>query len=421
MILQFGAFQIDSLQRQAYHGINPLCLPPKLFAVLLLLAENSGRIVEKDEILETIWKGVSVLPANLTQTVFLLRNALKDCDPHDYIITVPGRGYQFAAHVKKRTTAYSEAGRSPGRSSLAAQAARVDGSDPSLQLVQPLLQDRHQPASSAWHVAHANTQCLLMSAGEEKPQRALAAIQDAVLRALEMDPKAGYAYAPLGFLRCHLDRDWAKSENDFLHCLDDHPGNLLASHWYAELLTSLQRFDDALQVLQRAEKLDPDSILIQTDIAQTLFYAREYRDCETRIRKVFGDNRSFPRAGVLLGCTYRMLGRLMESIRVLERVVSQKASAIALATLAASYRASGNFGRAREILEQLQMLRTKRYIPTYTVAFAADSLGEAALALDSLEQAVRENDYWILWLRFKTFDSIRLDPRFQKLLQSDLS
>jgi len=53
------------------------------------------------------------------------------------------------------------------------------------------------------------------------------------------------------------------------------------------------------------------------------------------------------------------------------------------------------------------------------VAFPADSLGEATLALDSLEQAVRENDYWILWLRFKTFDSIRRDARFQKLLQSD--
>jgi DNA-binding winged helix-turn-helix (wHTH) protein/Flp pilus assembly protein TadD len=420
VILEFGPFVIDSLQRRLFHRTCHVPLAAKPLELLLYLAENPGRIVDKSELLGTVWKGISVSLPNITQTIFVLRSRLRSCDPRPYIVTLPGQGYQFAAVVRKYKDRYISGGKAPGMISAvpsilnnsSAQSARTAAFQLRCHLQQ-------EPRSASAYVAYANSQCLLMSSGQVAPQQALASVQDAVLRALEINPNSGSAYTPLGFLRSHFDRDWTMAERAFHRAIDSRPDDLLAYHWYAELLAARQRFDDSLKILWQAKKMHPQSRLIQTDIAQTLFYAREYRDCEAQLRKIKQNGSNLPVADVLLGCTYRATRRPREAIAILQRVTSQGHRAIALASLAASYALAGEFQRASRILEQLQGMRAKRYIPPYTIAFAAASLGQTTVPLQFLEQAARENDYWILWLRLKAFDSIRKEPRFQRLLQTE--
>jgi DNA-binding winged helix-turn-helix (wHTH) protein/tetratricopeptide (TPR) repeat protein len=71
---------------------------PKTFEVLCYLAANPGRLVPKDELLKAVWPGSFVEENNLTQHVSLLRRAL--ADRAGYIVTIPGKGYQFTAEVK---------------------------------------------------------------------------------------------------------------------------------------------------------------------------------------------------------------------------------------------------------------------------------------------------------------------------------
>jgi DNA-binding winged helix-turn-helix (wHTH) protein/TolB-like protein/lipoprotein NlpI len=77
-----------------------LPLTPRLFETLLVLVENSGRLVEKDELMTKLWPDTVVEEANLTVNVSVLRKALgESTKEHRYIVTVPGRGYRFVADV----------------------------------------------------------------------------------------------------------------------------------------------------------------------------------------------------------------------------------------------------------------------------------------------------------------------------------
>jgi len=82
------------------HG-KPIAIPPKAFDVLLLLVENAGRLVKKDELFSEVWPDQFVEDGSLTVTISGLRTALGDAArrPH-YIVAVPKHGYRFAAKVR---------------------------------------------------------------------------------------------------------------------------------------------------------------------------------------------------------------------------------------------------------------------------------------------------------------------------------
>jgi TolB-like protein/DNA-binding winged helix-turn-helix (wHTH) protein len=95
---EFGPFRIDVAERLLLRDGQSVPLPPKAFDTLLVLAENRGHLLEKDELMERLWPDSFVEEANLPNTISLLRKALGDGNgEHRYIETVPRRGYRFIA------------------------------------------------------------------------------------------------------------------------------------------------------------------------------------------------------------------------------------------------------------------------------------------------------------------------------------
>jgi DNA-binding winged helix-turn-helix (wHTH) protein len=76
-------------------------LTPKAFDVLLLLVSSQGQVVGKDELLSRVWPDTIVEENNLNVNVSLLRKTLGERpNDHQFIVTVPGVGYQFVAEVR---------------------------------------------------------------------------------------------------------------------------------------------------------------------------------------------------------------------------------------------------------------------------------------------------------------------------------
>jgi TolB-like protein len=101
-VLEFGGFTLDPARRTlAGPGGAPIDLKPKVFDTLAALAARPGEIVSKHELMETVWPDVVVEDNNLNQAISALRKALGDGGKSGrrLIVTVPGRGYQFAPHV----------------------------------------------------------------------------------------------------------------------------------------------------------------------------------------------------------------------------------------------------------------------------------------------------------------------------------
>ncbi|MET3841800.1 winged helix-turn-helix domain-containing protein [Bradyrhizobium sp. OAE829] len=94
----FGKFILD-LRRGCLRTDNrEVELRPKSFEVLRFLVENAGRLVPKDEIIETVWPNVTVTDESLTRCISDIRLALEDGD-QTVIRTVTRRGYVFEAPV----------------------------------------------------------------------------------------------------------------------------------------------------------------------------------------------------------------------------------------------------------------------------------------------------------------------------------
>ena len=102
-ILEFGPFILDPLAQTLVRDGREIPLPPKAFAVLLVLVRNAGHIVTRQEIFEEVWPDVFVEDQNVCLNIHLARKAIgDDADKSTYIATVARRGYRFVAPVIRR-------------------------------------------------------------------------------------------------------------------------------------------------------------------------------------------------------------------------------------------------------------------------------------------------------------------------------
>src|SRR5215510_14190561 len=99
-LFEFDRFRVDPHERLLFRDGEPIPLTPKAFDLLLAFVENSGRLLEKEELMRSLWPDSFVEEANLSQNVSLLRKALGEREGQKFIQTVPRRGYRFIADVR---------------------------------------------------------------------------------------------------------------------------------------------------------------------------------------------------------------------------------------------------------------------------------------------------------------------------------
>jgi DNA-binding winged helix-turn-helix (wHTH) protein/tetratricopeptide (TPR) repeat protein len=98
----FGPFRVDPVKRLLLRGDEPVSLSPKDFDLLLALVQHHGEVLVKEELMEGVWPDTVVEEGNLNRHISTLRKTLGESpNEHEYIVTVPGRGYRFVAEVRK--------------------------------------------------------------------------------------------------------------------------------------------------------------------------------------------------------------------------------------------------------------------------------------------------------------------------------
>lgn len=97
---EFGPFCLEVDRRVLLRDGVPVALAPKALETLLALIEHRDRVLTKDELLQLIWGDTVVEEGGLSRNISILRKALGEKpDDHQYIVTIPGRGYRFVADV----------------------------------------------------------------------------------------------------------------------------------------------------------------------------------------------------------------------------------------------------------------------------------------------------------------------------------
>src|SRR5215213_6514892 len=99
-LYEFGPFRLDVLEHRLLRHQETVPLSPKVFETLLLLVEHSGHVLEKNQLISTLWPDSFVEESSLTQNISLLRKALAEGGGQQFIETVPKHGYRFVAPVR---------------------------------------------------------------------------------------------------------------------------------------------------------------------------------------------------------------------------------------------------------------------------------------------------------------------------------
>lgn len=100
-IYEFDDFRLDAANRVLLRNGEQLPLTPRVFDTLLYLVRHHGVVIEKDDLMSAIWPDSFVHENNLSQNISTLRRLLGESPGvNRYIVTVPGRGYRFAADVR---------------------------------------------------------------------------------------------------------------------------------------------------------------------------------------------------------------------------------------------------------------------------------------------------------------------------------
>lgn len=243
--------------------------------------------------------------------------------------------------------------------------------------------------------------------------------REAARKAIELDPSLAEAHTFLAMAMFLYDLDWSGAEKEFRRAVELNPGSPDAHVWYGAYHGALGHFDAGLEEIRRALQVDPLSVEASHVLGMQLYYSRRYDEAIERLGRTLELDPTYFWAEMVLGHTYEQKGQFRDAIAAFARArqLAERAGEPPpeiLAGLARSHALSGNRVEARNVLAELFTLTKRRYVAPHDLATVYSALGENQEALDWLELAYEDRNWWLPWLRVDPrFDAIRSDPRFQ--------
>src|SRR5262249_17679817 len=233
----------------------------------------------------------------------------------------------------------------------------------------------------------------------------------AATRAIEIDPDLVEAHTSLAFATFFHDWNWEEAERRFQKAIALNPQYALAHHWYADYLNAMGRQNEAMSEIREAQKLEPNSVIIDRDVAWHLFFQKRYDEAIAQLEGTLGKAPSFDAARSLLARALAERGRYGEGISQLEQLTADFKPVIKLSFLAYVYATSGDSAKADALMGEKSVLEKSPekngYAPPYYDALVYTAEGRNADALTALERAYREQD--------STLVSLYIDPRLERL------
>src|SRR5580698_673807 len=174
------------------------------------------------------------------------------------------------------------------------------------------------------------------------PRDAYPKARAAATKALELDSSFGEAHISLAFCLDAYDWNWESAGREFTRGIELSPGYATGHHWYGWHLAALGRHGDAIAELEKAESLDPLSLIISADLAEELLIAHRYDEAIKQSRMTMNMDPFFALAHYVLGQAFMQKHMYNEAIAELRKAIDLSPGSTAFtASLAYAYAISG--------------------------------------------------------------------------------
>ncbi|HUG28430.1 MAG TPA: protein kinase, partial [Gemmatimonadales bacterium] len=275
------------------------------------------------------------------------------------------------------------------------------------------LDPTYAPAHAALADCYSQLATVLVGIGSPREYRPRAAAE--AIKALQLDPSSAEAHAALGYVR-HYDWQWVEAERAFQRALELNPSYPLAHLWYANLLMSLGRMDEALAHVRAAHDLDPFSLIVNTNVGWVLSASGQHQEAAQQLRHTLELDSTYLQARWRLADALLAMGQVSAAREQVQRLLTAtNASPSALALLASVETAAGRPDSARIILRGLVDRSRTEYVPAYLIAERYRALGDDDQGVRWLTRAVEERSNGVAYMRGDTAGFGR-DPRYGAIM-----
>ncbi|MBZ5510941.1 MAG: tetratricopeptide repeat protein [Acidobacteriia bacterium] len=251
-------------------------------------------------------------------------------------------------------------------------------------------------------------------------ETAMPKAKDAALTALRLDDSLADAHTSLAFVKMHYEWKFAEAEQEFKRALALNPNYSVAHQWYAFDLVALGRTEDAVAEMKRALESDPLSPIINTDLAEMLYFDHRYDEALKQARATADLHPNF-------SMVHRMLERIYNQKHLFAQAIAEGRRAVALnqddvwmlCELALTYALAGKNSEMQACLKKAARMSRGGVLPDEVIVIEIyGNLGEKDLAFRSMEQAYRSHVGGFILLNAEPYlDSLRSDPRFQQFVR----
>jgi serine/threonine-protein kinase len=238
-------------------------------------------------------------------------------------------------------------------------------------------------------------------------------------KALELDEALPEAHASLAWVLFVYDWNWDEARHEFRRSIELDPQYATAHQWYAFLLASRRRLDEALVEGHTAQELDPTSTSVRRTLGWLYYYARRFEQARYHLDRAVAMNPAAEETYRVLGLTLAIEGHLEEAERVLREAVAMPGSGTyTIATLGFALARAGKGREAEALLAALEAQRARTYVSPVALATLHLGLGRIEPALDWAERAHAERRGWLAYLDVNPLvDPLRGHPRFEALAE----
>ncbi len=238
-------------------------------------------------------------------------------------------------------------------------------------------------------------------------------------KALDLDDGVAEAHASLAWSLFIYDWDWRAATAEFRRAVELDPRYATAHQWYAFLLASQKRLEEALIEAHTGLELDSGSVSMRRGLGYVYFYARRFDQAKYHLERAIAMNPEAEESYRVMGLILAYAGDLPEAERVLREGLELAGSGTyTRVTLALALSRAGNRQLAEETLELLKAKAEHDYVSPVELATLYVALGDSDRAIDWAERAYEQRRGWMAYLNVHPIlDPLRGEPRFRALVR----
>jgi TolB-like protein/Tfp pilus assembly protein PilF len=253
--------------------------------------------------------------------------------------------------------------------------------------------------------------------GFSSPADGVPKAKAAALKAVELDDSLPDAHYVLAIVYAWADWNWPAAESEFRRAIELNPGFAGAHAYYAHLLNTLRRPDEAMVEARRSVELDPFNALLQSLYGVDLVFVHRFDEAIAQCDAALVTNPKDAVALATLMSAHHHKREYRQALEALSRYASAVGYSEVTTVLAQAAADEGYSATMRRAADTLVARSRKTFVLPWDIASWYAYAGDQNRSLEWLERAYEVRDPNLPYLGWPDFDSVRSDPRFRDLLQ----